>query len=304
MSQKNKLKLLFIINSSSGNNSTDWETVVKDHSTTSSHIIEIQHLTKACTIQTIKDKINLFKPQQVIAVGGDGTVKFAAECLIGQKIALGILPAGSANGLARELGIPNEHEKALDVLFQGNTKKIHAIRINGHLCIHLSDIGLNAYAMKIFESQRVRGMWGYFVAAIKVLWQNPVMEMKIETPKEIVHLQAEMVVIANATKYGNGALINPIGQMDDKLFEVIAIKKISILAMLKVVFLNATYDPEKTEILQTNALSMKSAKKVHFQVDGEYLGKVKEVHAVIIPDALEVIVPASNEVLTDIIENT
>ncbi|MBC7777020.1 MAG: diacylglycerol kinase family lipid kinase [Phycisphaerae bacterium] len=292
MPQINKLRLLFIINSNSGNNNTDWATVVKAHSTTSSHTIEFHHLTKNCTVQTIKDKINLFKPHQVIAVGGDGTVKLAAECLIGQKIVLGILPAGSANGLARDLGIPNEPQKALDVLFEGNIKKIHAININGHFCIHLSDIGLNAYAMKKFKSQRVRGMWGYFVAAIKVLWQNPVMEMKIETPKELVRLRAEIVVIANATKYGNGAVINPIGQLDDKLFEVIAIKKISIWAMLRVVFLNASYDPDKMEFLQTNALSMKSRKKVHFQVDGEYLGKVKEVNAVIIPDALEVIVPA------------
>jgi diacylglycerol kinase family enzyme len=57
------------------------------------------------------------------------------------------------------------------------------------------------------------------------------------------------------------------------------------------VFSHASYDPNKTEIFQTNQLSMRSTKKVHFQIDGEYLGKTKEVNAVIIPHALQIIVP-------------
>ena len=58
------------------------------------------------------------------------------------------------------------------------------------------------------------------------------------------------------------------------------------------IFSHSTYDPDKTVIFQTNALTMQSAKKMHFQVDGEYLGMVKEVKAVLIPAAIAIIVPA------------
>jgi len=100
-----------------------------------------------------------------------------------------------------------------------------------------------------------------------------------------------MIVIANATKYGNGVVINPIGKLDDKFFEVIVIKKKSFYEIFKMTFSYGSHDTDKTEIFQTNALSMKSRRKVHFQVDGEYLGKVKEVNAAIVPDALQVIIP-------------
>jgi len=293
MRQANNLNLLFVINPVSGNNTTDWNTIISDYFAETKHTIALYNLPKNCNLQILKDKISVFAPHQVIAVGGDGTVKLVAACLLGQNIALGILPAGSANGLAKELGISNDPRLALEVLLANNPAKIHAIQINDHLCIHLSDIGLNAYAMKIFEGQRVRGMWGYLIASIKVLWQKPPMEIALKIANKTIKIKAEMVVIANATQYGSGAVINPTGQLDDALFEVIAIKKISVREILKVIFLRTTYDSNHTEIFQTNALSMHSTKKVHFQVDGEYLGKVKEVKAVLIPDALTVMMPRS-----------
>jgi len=291
MAENNNLKLLFIINSGSGNNTTDWPVAIADYFKVLPHSIELYSLSKNCNVQTIKEKIKVFSPHQVIAVGGDGTIKLVAECLLKTDICLGILPAGSANGLAKELGIGDTPKGALDVLVKGHSKKIHVTTINGELCIHLSDIGLNAYAMKKFESLKVRGMWGYLMASLKVLWQHSLMEVEMKIDRKPITIKAAMIVIANATKYGTGAVINPIGKLDDELFEVIAVKKISPREIFKMVFTHAPYDSEKTEVFQTNALLMRSAKKVHFQVDGEYLGKVKEVKAILIPDALKVIVP-------------
>lgn len=285
------LRLLFIINAGSGSNSTDWALVITNYFVSLNHTIELYHLTKDCSQAKIKEKIQLFLPHQVVAVGGDGTIKLVAECLLETNIALGILPAGSANGLAKELGISTEPIKALDVLLSGNSKKIHLVNINGEICIHLSDIGLNAYAMKRFKSQKVRGMLGYFIASLKVLLQNPRMEISMKIDKKDMKINAEMIVIANATKYGTGAVINPIGKLDDDLFEVIVVKEISFLEVFKMVFSHSSYDLNKTEVFQTNALSMRSAKKIHFQVDGEYLGKIKTLNAILIPNALQIIVP-------------
>jgi YegS/Rv2252/BmrU family lipid kinase len=288
MTQDN-LKILFIINPASGSNTTNWALMIADYFKSMPFIVEIYQLTKACNQATIKEKIKLFLPNRVIAVGGDGTIKLVAECLISTNIALGILPAGSANGLANELGI--DLKNGLDIIKNGFSKKIHTTNINNQLCIHLSDIGLNAYAMKRFKSQHVRGMWGYLMASLKVLAQNPIMEISMKIAQKEIKIKAEMIVIANATKYGTGAIINPIGKLDDELFEVIVVKEISFLEVFKMVFSHKPYDLNKTEVFQTNALSMRSAKKVYFQIDGEYLGKIQNLKASLLPNALEVIVP-------------
>ena len=291
MIQNNTIKLLFIINPKSGNSKINWTAEIENYFANSINTIELYQLTQDCNIETIQEKIKSFSPQKVVAVGGDGTVKLVAECILNTDIQLGILPAGSANGLAKEFDISNIPTEALDVLLKGKTQKIHTVKVNDQLCIHLSDVGLNAYVVKEFEKQPVRGMWGYMMAALKVLWQNPLMNITMKIDGKITKVKAMMIVIANATKYGSGAVINPIGSLDDELFEVIVMKKISIQEMFKMVYSHKPYDSTKTEVFQTNELFIKSFRRVHFQIDGEYLGKVKEVKAVIMPDCLTMIVP-------------
>ncbi|MEA5460943.1 YegS/Rv2252/BmrU family lipid kinase [Arcicella sp. LKC2W] len=291
MTKKDIQRLFFVINSVSGSNTNNWEAIITDYFTQTPHIVELFSLSKNTSIQQIKDKILTFKPNQVIAVGGDGTVKFVAECLMGSKIVLGILPAGSANGLARELGISEDHKTALSIITDGKNQEIHTTTVNQQLCIHLSDIGLNAYLMKRFEQKGGRGMWGYFLASLKVFLQNSPMQLEMHIDNKQVMKSAFMVVIANATMYGTGAVINPIGKLDDDLFEVVIIKKRSLLEVFKMVFTHEKYDEDKTEIFHTNQLTIKSRKKVHFQIDGEYLGKVKEVIAEINPKSLVIRIP-------------
>jgi diacylglycerol kinase (ATP) len=286
-----QFRILFIINPGSGNRDTDWPLVINKYFSSLDHTIELYRLTKDCSVQTIREKIIAFSPQQVIAVGGDGTVRMIAECLLQKNIALGILPAGSANGLAKELGISEDPATALEILLNGGLKKIHVIRINGQLCIHLADIGFNAFVIKKFESRRGRGMWGYIMASVSVLLNRPLMDVEMQIGNKVIRISAAMIVIANATKYGSGAVINPVGKLDDECFEVIAVKKISLGELFKMTVSHASYDREKTEIFQTNTLTMRSVKKAHFQVDGEYLGRVNEIKANLVPHALEIIVP-------------
>ncbi len=286
------MRLLFIINSGSGSRTIDWPVVIAEYFKMSDHVIELYPLPRKVSGHKIDQRIVDFSPQRVIAVGGDGTIKLVAECLMKKDIPLGILPAGSANGLSKELGISNDPLEALDVIANGTIKEIHLVRINNEYCIHLSDIGLNAYAMKKFKMLSDRGMWGYLKASIKALQKNPLMEVELNIKKRMTKISAVMIVVANATQYGTGALINPIGTLEDDLFEVIVIKKVSFREIFKMIFFHAPFNPEKTEIFQTNALVMRSRKKVHFQIDGEYIGMVNEVKATLLPHAIKIIVPA------------
>lgn len=285
------VKILFIINPHSGHTTLNRAEIIKAHFETAGIETELVEINDSCSKDFIRERINVFKPQRVAAVGGDGTVKLAAECLLDTNIPLGIVPAGSANGMAKELGIPTDLINALDLIIQGQVKKIHLVKINEQLCIHLSDIGFNAFVIKKFETERGRGMWGYIKASWKVLWQQPHMEVAININGQYIKRKAAMIVIANATKYGSGALINPSGKLDDEVFEVILVKKISLTEIYKMMVSHLAFDPTKTEVYQTASLEITSRRKAHFQVDGEYLGKINNLHAGILPAALQIVVP-------------
>lgn len=284
-----EIKFLFIINPGSGDNNTDYSTLITEFFKTSPHTAEIFELPESCSLEKIKDAIARSEAQRIIAVGGDGTLKLVAECLLGTNTPIGIIPAGSANGMARELGIPLDIEEALELVINGKPVQIHAIKINGELCIHLSDIGFNAYVVKKFDDLPQRGMLGYAKATWKALWSHHKMNVEIRTGDDNVCAEAAMVVIANATMYGTGVKINPEGKLDDELFEVILIKKYAVMEILKARFTDLPFNPDKIELLKTRKLKIKTNHRVHFQVDGEYIGKVNEIEAEIIPAAISVI---------------
>jgi diacylglycerol kinase (ATP) len=285
------LKLLFIINPAAGKNKTNWKKEIEDYFSALPFRVELFEIPDPCEPDTIKNKIKDTDPDKVIAVGGDGTLKLVASCMTGKKIPVGLLPAGSANGMARELGIPADPAGALDTIINGRSKRIHLIKVNNELCIHLSDIGFNAFVVKKFEDEKTRGMWGYIKAAWKVLWRYPKMQINIKIDEGYIKRKAAMVVIANAATYGTGVVINPEGKLDDDRFEVVIVKKISFREIFKMRFTHKPYDPEKTEVHQARLLKIRSRRRVHFQVDGEYMGKVNSIHAEIIPGALMMIVP-------------
>lgn len=144
--------------------------------------------------------------------------------------------------------------------------------VNSQVCIHLGDIGFTTFVIKNLKC--VMGVaCGVFVAAVKVLLKKPVMEVEIKIDNKTINTKAAMIVIANATKYGSGELINPVGRPDDELFEVVACKKISIHEIFKITVSHAAYDPSKTEMFQSNKPVIKAGKKIHFKIDEKNLVK-------------------------------
>lgn len=283
------IKLLFIINPGSGSGGINFSEVITAYFADKSAAFELYELPDIYSIEKVKTVIKRAKADRVIAVGGDGTLKLVAESLFETPLPIGIIPAGSANGMARELGIPMDIEQALDLALIGSPKKIHTIVVNGELCIHLADIGFNAYLVKKFDALPQRGMIGYAKAAWKALWSHHKMDVAFKIKGELITAKAAMVVIANATMYGTGVKINPDGQLDDDLFEVILVKEYSIMEILKIRFTNRPFNPKNIESFQTNDLTIKTKHKAHFQVDGEYMGKVNNVKAHIIIDSVSII---------------
>lgn len=285
-----ELKFLFVLNPGSGSDTTDYSTLIGKFFEDRTEAYEIYELGKDCSTEKIKKAIDRSGADRVIAVGGDGTLKLVAECLRGTKMPVGIIPAGSANGMAKELGIPEDPEAALELALTGKLKEIHAVLVNDELCIHLSDIGFNAYVIKKFDDLPQRGMWGYARATWRALWSHHKMDVEFTIKGETICAEAAMVVIANATMYGTGVRINPEGKLDDELFEVIIVKKYSFIEILKIRFTDLPFNPEKIELYHTSSLQINARHSAHFQVDGEYIGKVRQINARILPAAITVIV--------------
>ncbi|PWS27231.1 diacylglycerol kinase [Pedobacter yonginense] len=284
------MKLLFIINPSSGSHDINLKEVISAHFNDKETEIDLFELPKDCDLDKIKKKIKASNADRVVAVGGDGTLKLVAECLLRTDTPIAIIPAGSANGMAKELGIPTDIEAALDLAESGTPKKIHVTKLNDEICIHLSDLGFNAYLVKKFDTLSERGMWGYAKATWHALWNHKRMEVELKLKGETVKSPAAMVAFANATMYGSGLKINPDGKLDDELFEVILVKDYSYLEILKIWVTNIPFNPKKIEVFQTAEVKITSKHKAHFQVDGEYIGKINTVEAKIIKDAIAVIV--------------
>ena len=117
----------------------------------------------------IRDLYEIYKPERVIIAGGDGTIKMVSETLEDEDVILGILPAGSANGLAGELNLMPTLEENLKIAFGSKYIKMDLIAINGKKSMHLSDIGLNAELVKNYEKSAVHGKWGYALQAFNTL---------------------------------------------------------------------------------------------------------------------------------------
>ena len=296
MQNNPSLKLLFVVNPvSGGKEKHDWEAAIRAYFKERLHTAEIYVLNGKDDKRSIQYHIDLLLPDRVVAVGGDGTVKLLTGLLKETNIPLGIIPAGSANGMAKELGIPLTAEQALDIIVEGEPKKIDLVRINEEeICIHLSDIGLNAMLVKYFEQSKKRGMWSYGKAIFRVLWEKQKLRVTIKTDDVEITRKAYMVALANARKYGTGANINPDGDVADGKFEVVVVRKLNVLEVLKAIFTDRSFHPRRIEVFSTKNLSMAIHRKAHFQVDGEYMGKVSSLEARVLPRILTVMTPAAN----------
>ena len=134
-------------------------------------------------------------------------------------------------------------------------------------------------------------MLGYAKVAFKVFRKKRLMRLDIQVNGENICRAAYMAVLANATTYGTGAVINPDGDISDGRFEVVIIRKINMVQLFRMLISHKTFSQDCIEIIHAEKAVITSAKKNPFQVDGEYCGKTDRVMTEIIPSSLNVLIP-------------
>jgi YegS/Rv2252/BmrU family lipid kinase len=162
----------------------------------------------------------------VVAWGGDGTINEVASALAFGTTALGIVPAGSGNGLARALHIPFESHWALDIAATGTEVAMDAGEFDGRLFFNVAGLGLDARVAHRFAQEGLaeRGFVKYIGIAARELIRSKPDTLRIAADGTESEVRALLVALANARQYGNGAIIAPSARIDDGRLDLVVVR--------------------------------------------------------------------------------
>ena len=295
---EDKKKILFVINPIAGRtDKTSFIESIPLFASENNVVYELFYSTGKNDIENLRQKIKEFDPEIIAAVGGDGTCNLVGSAIVNSDKIMGIIPSGSANGMANELNIPKNPDQALAIMINGCVRTIDTIVINNKICLHISDIGLNARIIKRFEEEKIRGMWGYVKQFLKeILFYKS--SRFIFSNKDIKFRKKALVVaIANASRYGTGAVINPVGKINDGKFEVCIVKPYpfwAIFIMTLAIFLGYLDKIKYADIRSYTKIKIINKKNKPLHIDGEIIEIANVIEAQINPLSLKILVPQDN----------
>lgn len=232
----------------------------------------------------------------IVAVGGDGTVNEVASALVNTDCALGIIPAGSGNGLARHLRIPVQVPDALAVIENHRIQEIDAGKVNGRYFFCTCGTGFDASVGKKFASDSRRGMLSYVRAIIHQYITYSPKAYILKTSNTRIRLKAFLVTFANSGQYGNNAYIAPNAVIDDGMLDLCILspfpKTSTITLGLRLFFKNIDQSPY-LEVMRIKKASLrrKGRKKIQIHLDGEPVTMRGKLKIRVVPSAIRVMVP-------------
>ena len=155
--------------------------------------------------------------EAVVIAGGDGSLNAVAPALIKTGLPLGILPTGTANDLARTLGIPTDIEQAADLIATGHRQAIDIGEVNGHHFFNVASIGLSADLANSLsrETKRRFGRFGYALTALRVLAEARPFHAEISSAEGTARVKTLQIAIGNGRYYGGGMAVEESATIDD-----------------------------------------------------------------------------------------
>lgn len=237
----------------------------------------------------VSEYLSRHHPDLVIAVGGDGTVNETAGPLIHHSAALGIIPTGSGNGLARFMGLPMNPVKAIQRLNNARILEIDVGQVNGRNFICTAGIGFDAHIGKLFASGTKRGLWGYTELVIREYMQYHPREYSIRTNGKSHTRKAFLITIANAGQYGNNAYISPHALINDGFLELCTLAPFPKLQAPELGIRLFTRSMHKSRFFDSARITRATIRlpgDIDFHLDGEHLRTRDFLEISILPQAL------------------
>lgn len=260
-------------------------------------------------LQTRKDELSYFKSLSIddsgslikqsfdkhdvfVAAGGDGTVRTVASELIGTKKIFGVLPMGSGNGFAKELGFRTNIRFLLEDIRKSESLNIDVIAINGLQCLNVAGVGLDSFVAHSFDKQRTRGMWTYVLITMKNFFQLRPVHVTINLEGETISDDLFVVTIANTRQFGNNAFIAPEAKPNDGIIDIVLIKPFpKILAPLIIyrLFRGTLNHSKYVRYIKTDKPFTIQTEETRFHIDGEPVEIKGDVTVRLIREALTVL---------------
>lgn len=235
----------------------------------------------------------------VIACGGDGTVNKVVNGLAGSGVSLGLIPLGSGNDFAKAVRIPNDLDKALEILQKGNIRTIDLIRCTGDAdtwCVNTLGIGLDGLANFFASSmQRLRGQPVYVIGVLKALYHFRGCRMTLYIDGKAIEKELLMVTICNGREEGGGFKVAPRADNSDGYIDLLLIEKMSVARVLwylpKFMF-EKRKELKGVSSIRCKSITVSSETAVTVHCDGEHLGNdIRNIHSEVKPALLPVVVP-------------
>jgi len=250
----------------------------------------------------LKDSISNFHPDRIISIGGDGTFLFNALVAKDLDIPIGCVPLGSANGLATEMGTAPEPLEALqDVIMSHLITGLDMIRINQeHYMLHLGDVGINARIVHAYEQDPKRGMGTYAKYFIEELQNQERVKVTVSANNDTIEQEVIMIAICNARKFGTGVPINTTSNPLDGTFELVLIDRIDLKSIISAglsSFNEKFHSHHNSLVIAAQEATISFSTPRMLQLDGEIVGKEKELHVEIMPAAVRLITTQNNPYL-------
>jgi diacylglycerol kinase (ATP) len=236
----------------------------------------------------------------VLAIGGDGTVNEVSRGLIGTGVALGIVPAGSGNGLARALRLPLRPDRALAALASGTTCRMDVGLLNGLPFLNVAGAGFDAVVGHAFHERgrrgARRGFLGYARLVVAELGSFRASRLTISTDSERLEIDAFILTFANGPQYGSGAVINPGSRLDDGRLEIVAFEQrplAQIVAAGARLFVGGIERVDGYRRLPVAKATVVAPKPIAVHRDGDPDQPTERIDLEVQPRALEIVVPAA-----------
>ena len=213
---------------------------------------------------------------KIVAAGGDGTINEIVNGIAGHDVALGLLPLGTMNVFATELGLPaNDLRRCWEIIQDNRTRPVDLLNANGKYFVQLAGVGLDAQAVKETSRafKRSFGPLSYMISAAQIA-SRPPPRLQIES-EESETKEGSFVLVGNGRLYGGPFPFFKQALIDDGLIDVIVFKRLNYIEIIRYLQ-NVIFTPQITapevEYFQTRRLKVSSEETVPVEIDGELIG--------------------------------
>ncbi len=231
-----------------------------------------------------------------VAVGGDGTVNDVAKELVHTDVALGIVPCGSGNGLARHLGLPMNADGALGVISKCNVHTLDYGMLNGKPFFCTAGVGFDAFLSDKFNKSGKRGLLSYVEHALRegVKYEPETYELEIHGEEsETLSYKAFLITCANASQYGNDFYIAPHASMSDGLLDVTIMEPFTVFEAPQIAFqlVNKTIEVNShIKTFRCKGLTIRRSAPGVLHIDGDPMEDEREIEVNLVHRGIHMVV--------------